>query len=144
MIDLFKIREIQLGFIIFLASFFSLLLSEADVNMTFTHSLLITVASLLLIVLVLQVNTLVSVPQKNTLKVLIEHKRYHRLFDMMFFFIYFCIITIIIGLTAEAIGNERSYNIFLISMFMTNLYNLLISTMITFNIIKLSEKKYNA
>lgn len=144
MIDLFKIREIQLGFIIFLASFFSLLLSEADVNMTFTHSLLITVASLLLIVLVLQVNTLVSVPQKNTLKVLIEHKRYHRLFDMMFFFIYFCIITIIIGLIAEAIGNERSYNIFLISMFMTNLYNLLISTMITFNIIKLSEKKYNA
>lgn len=144
MIDLFKIREIQLGFIIFLASFFSLLLSEVDVNMTFTHSLLITVASLLLIVLVLQVNTLVSVPQKNTLKVLIEHKRYHRLFDMMFFFIYFCIITIIIGLIAEAIGNERSYNIFLISMFMTNLYNLLISTMITFNIIKLSEKKYNA
>lgn len=144
MIDLFKIREIQLGFIIFLASFFSLLLSEADVNMTFTHSLLITVASLLLIVLVLQVNTLISVPQKNTLKVLIEHKRYHRLFDMMFFFIYFCIITIIIGLIAEAIGNERSYNIFLISMFMTNLYNLLISTMITFNIIKLSEKKYNA
>lgn len=144
MLSLFKIREIQLGFIIFLVSFFSLLLSEADVNMTFTHSLLITVASLLLIVLVLQVNTLVSVPQKNTLKVLIEHKRYHRLFDMMFFFIYFCIITIIIGLTAEAIGNERSYNIFLISMFMTNLYNLLISTMITFNIIKLSEKKYNA
>ena len=144
MISLFKIREIQLGFIIFLVSFFSLLLSKADANMTFTHSLLITVSSVLLIVLVLQVNTLISVPQKNTLKVLIEHKRYHRLFDMMFFFIYFCIITIIIGLTAEAIGNERSYNIFLISMFMTNLYNLLISTMITFNIIKLSEKKYNA
>ena len=144
MIDLFKIREVQLGFIIFLASFFSLLLSETNVNMTFTHSLLITIASLLLIVLVLQVNTLVSVPQKNTLKVLIESKRYHRLFDMMFFFIYFCIITIIIGLTAEALGNERSYNIFLISMFMTNRYNLLISTMITFNILRLSEKKYNA
>lgn len=144
MISLFKIREIQLGLIIFLVSFFSLLLSEADVNMTFTHGLLITVSSVLLIVLVLQVNTLISVPRKNTLKILIEHKRYHRLFDMMFFFIYFCIITIIIGLTAEAIGNERSYNIFLISMFTTNLYNLLISTMITFNIIKLSEKKYNA
>lgn len=144
MLGLFKIREIQLGFIIFIVSFLSLLLSAADVNMNFTHALLITVSSLLLIVLVLQVNTLISVPQKNTLKVLIEHKRYHRLFDMMFFFIYFCIITIIIGLTAEALGNERSYNIFLISMFMTNLYNLLISTMITFNIIKLSEKKYNA
>lgn len=144
MLSLFKIREIQLGFIIFIVSFLSLLLSAADVNMNFTHALLITVSSLLLIVLVLQVNTLISVPQKNTLKVLIEHKRYHRLFDMMFFFIYFCIITIIIGLTAEALGNERSYNIFLISMFMTNLYNLLISTMITFNIIKLSEKKYNA
>lgn len=144
MLSLFKIREIQLGFIIFIVSFFSLLLSEVDVNMTFTHSLLITISSLLLIVLVLQVNTLVSVPQKNTLKVLIENRRYKRLFDMMFFFIYFCIITIIIGLTAEALGNERSYNIFLISMFMTNLYNLLISTMITFNIIKLSEKKYDA
>lgn len=144
MLSLFKIREIQLGFIIFIVSFLSLLLSAADVNMNFTHALLITVSSLLLIVLVLQVNTLISVPQKNTLKVLIEHKRYHKLFDMMFFFIYFCIITIIIGLTAEALGNERSYNIFLISMFMTNLYNLLISTMITFNIIKLSEKKYNA
>ena len=144
MISLFKIREIQLGLIIFFVSFFSLLLSEVDVNMTFTHDLLITVSSVLLIVLVLQVNTLISVPQKNTLKVLIEHKRYHRLFDMMFFFIYFCIITIIIGLTAEALGNERSYNIFLISLFMTNLYNLLISTMITFNIIRLSEKKYNA
>lgn len=144
MLSLFKIREIQLGFIIFIVSFLSLLLSAADVNMNFTHALLITVSSLLLIVLVLQVNTLISVPQKNTLKVLIEHKRYHRLFDMMFFFIYFCIITIIIGLTAEALGNERSYNIFLISMFMTNLYNLLISTMIIFNIIKLSEKKYNA
>lgn len=144
MLSLFKIREIQLGFIIFIVSFLSLLLSAADVNMNFTHALLITVSSLLLIVLVLQVNTLISVPQKNTLKVLIEHKRYHRLFDMMFFFIYFCIITIIIGLIAEALGNERSYNIFLISMFMTNLYNLLISTMITFNIIKLSEKKYNA
>lgn len=144
MLTLFKIREIQLGFIIFIVSFLSLLLSEADVNMTFTHSLLITISSLLLIVLVLQVNTLISVPQKNTLKVLIENRRYKRLFDMMFFFIYFCIITIIIGLTAEALGNERSYNIFLISMFMTNLYNLLISTMITFNIIKLSEKKYDA
>ena len=144
MISLFKIREVQLGLIIFLVSFFSLLLSEADVNMTFTHGLLITVSSVLLIVLVLQGNTLISVPRKNTLKILIEQERYHRLFDMMFFFIYFCIITIIIGLTAEAIGNERSYNIFLISMFTTNLYNLLISTMITFNIIKLSEKKYNA
>lgn len=143
MLYLLKIREIQLGIIIFIVSFFTLLFSEADVNMTVTHGLLITISSVLLITLVLQVNTLLLTPKENRLKILLDSNKYRRLYNVMFFFIYFTIITIIIGLISEALGNNRSYNILLISMFMTNLYNLLISTMITFNIIKLSETKYD-
>lgn len=143
MLYLLKIREIQLGIIIFIVSFLTLLFSEADVNITVTHGVLITVSSVLLITLVLQVNTLLLTPKENRLKILLDSNKYKRLYNVMFFFIYFAIITIIIGLISEALGNDRSYNIFLISMFMTNLYNLLISTMITFNIIKLSETKYD-
>jgi len=143
MLYLVKIREIQLGVIIFIVSFLTLLFSEADVNMTVTHGLLITISSVLLVTLVLQVNTLLLTPKENRLKILLDSNKYKRLYNVMFFFIYFAIITIIIGLISESLGNNRSYNIFLISMFMTNLYNLLISTMITFNIIKLSETKYD-
>lgn len=137
---MFRIKEIQIGLVILVVTFISLLLSDSIINLDFVHGLIIIVSAVLLIIFMLQVTTILVIPDQNRVQKMKKSHRYMMTIRMIFFFIYFAIITLIVSLIGEAIG-KRSYNILIISMFMTNLYNLLISTMIIFNLIRLSEKK---
>lgn len=141
MLKLIEVREVQLGFIIFFVAFFTMLLSGADVHMTIAHDIIILISSVLLITYMIQVVILILIPNANRLKRMRKGNYFQNTHKILFFFIYFNIITLIIGLVAEMIGDARTYNILLLSMFMTTLYNLLISTMITFNFIRLSVTK---
>lgn len=137
---MFRIKEIQIGLVILVVTFISLLLSDSIINLDFVHGLIIIVSAVLLIIFMLQVTTILVIPDQNRVQKMKKSHKYMMTIKMIFFFIYFAIITLIVSLIGEAIG-ERSYNILIISMFMTNLYNLLLSTMIIFNLIRLSEKK---
>lgn len=139
--DIFRVREIQLGIIILVVSFLSLLFSGSTINLNFVHGLIITVSAILLAIFMLQIATILIVPNQNKILRIKKGTRYMTTIRNIFFFVYFAIVTLIVSLIGEAIGNQRAYNVLIISMFMTNLYNLLISTMIIFNLIRLSEKK---
>lgn len=141
MLKLIEVREVQLGFIIFFVAFFTMLFSGADVHMTIAHDIIILMSSVLLITYMIQVVILILVPNINRLKRMRKGNYFQNTHKILFLFIYFNIITLIIGLVAEMIGDARTYNILLLSMFMTTLYNLLISTMMTFNFIRLSVTK---
>lgn len=141
MLKLVEVREIQIGLIIFFVAFFSLLFSGVSIHMAITHALIIIMLSVLLITYMIQVLILMLVPNVNRLKRMRKSNYFKNTHKILFFFIYFDIITLIIGLFAEAIGDISTYNILLVSMFMTTLYNLLISTMMTFNFIRLSVTK---
>ena len=141
MLRLIKIREVQLGFIIFFVAFISLFFSGADVNMSVSYGIIIIVLSVILNIFIIQVFLILMTPRKNKLKKMRDNHYYDKVFDVIFMFIYFAIVTLMIALIADALGNERAYNILLISMFMTSFYNLLVSTMICVNYIRLSEEK---
>lgn len=141
MLRLITIREVQLGFIIFIVAFLTLLFSEINVNMGMFYNIIIFVIAIILNILFIQILIMLSTPKINKLKKMRDNNYYGRVFNIMFLFIYFSIVTLIIALIANVLGNERSYNILLLSMLMTSLYNLLISTMICLNYIRLSEDK---
>lgn len=141
MLRLITIREVQLGFIIFIVAFLTLLFSEINVNMGMFYNIIIFVIAIILNILFIQILIMLSTPKINKLKKMRDNNYYDRVFNIMFLFIYFAIVTLIIALIADVLGNERSYNILLLSMLMTSLYNLLISTMICLNYIRLSEDK---
>lgn len=141
MLRLITIREVQLGFIIFIVAFLTLLFSEINVNMGTFYNIIIFVIAMILNIFFIQVLIMLSTPKINKLKKMRDNNYYDRIFNVMFLFIYFAIVTLIIALIADVLGNERSYNILLLSMLMTSLYNLLISTMICVNYIRLSEDK---
>lgn len=141
MLRLITIREVQLGFIIFIVAFLTLLFSEINVNMGMFYNIIIFVIAIILNILFIQILIMLSTPKINKLKKMRDNNYYDRVFNVMFLFIYFAIVTLIIALIADVLGNERSYNILLLSMLMTSLYNLLISTMICLNYIRLSEDK---
>lgn len=142
MIELIKIKEVHLGFIIFIVAFLSLLLSGTNINMSLSYGLIIIVLSLILNIFMIQVAILLFVPKKNKLKKMQDNNFYNKTFNIIFLFIYFAITTLIIALIADTLDNDRAYNILLISMFMTSLYNLLVSTMFCINYIRLSQDKY--
>lgn len=141
MLRLITIREVQLGFIIFIVAFLTLLFSEINVNMGTFYNIIIFVIAMILNIFFIQILIMLSTPKINKLKKMRDNNYYDRIFNVMFLFIYFAIVTLIIALIADVLGNERSYNILLLSMLMTSLYNLLISTMICVNYIRLSEDK---
>lgn len=141
MLRLITIREVQLGFIIFIVAFLTLLFSEINVNMGMFYNIIIFVIAIILNILFIQILIMLSTPKINKLKKMRDNNYYDRVFNIMFLFIYFAIVTLIIALIADVLGNERSYNILLLSMLMTSLYNLLISIMICLNYIRLSEDK---
>lgn len=141
MLRLITIREVQLGFIIFIVAFLTLLFSEINVNMDMFYNIIIFVIAIILNILFIQILIMLSTPKINKLKKMRDNNYYDRVFNIMFLFIYFAIVTLIIALIADVLGNERSYNILLLSMLMTSLYNLLISIMICLNYIRLSEDK---
>lgn len=133
---IYKIKELQLGIIITIITFVLLYFSKADVNMTFTHGLIITITAILLGVLMLNLLTILKVPHVGQLHILYKHDDYFfNVYKQLFFYIYYTLFTIMVGLLAEVLGNDRAQNIFLISTFVTSIYYVIISIWCTYRFV---------
>lgn len=133
---IYKIKELQLGIIITIITFILLYFSKADVNMTFTHGLIITITAILLGILMLNLLAILKVPHVGQLHILYKHDDYFfNVYKQLFFCIYYTLFTIMVGLLAEVLGNDRAQNIFLISTFVTSIYYVIISIWCTYRFV---------
>lgn len=133
---LYQIKEVQIGFFVLILSFLLSFFSGINANLANMHLLIIIVISILLIIFLLELNVIIAIPDKFKTK----HRRYfHEINNMTFLFIYFSIISLGIAFIAEALGEDRSYNILLVSMLITNFYNLLVMTQITYSFLDVIE-----
>lgn len=141
---IYQIKELQLGILITIITFVCLFLSNADVNMTLTHGLIITVSAILLAVLIINLLIILKVPHIGELHILYKRDEYFfNIYKQLFFYIYFVLFTIVVGLLAEALGNDRSQNIFLISTFVTSIYYVIISIWCTYRFVYKASIKEN-
>ena len=65
MLKLITIREVQLGFIIFIVAFLTLLFSEINVNMGMFYNTIIFVIAIILNILFIQILIMLSTPKIN-------------------------------------------------------------------------------
>lgn len=134
--EFYKIKELQMGIIITIVTFVLLYFSKADVNMTFTHGLIVTVASILLGILMLNLLIILKIPHIGQLRILYKHDDYFfNVYKQLFFYIYYILFTIMVGLLAEVLGNDRAQNIFLVSTFVTSIYYVIISIWSTYRFV---------
>lgn len=127
--DVYKIKEVQLGVIIFLIVFFSLLLSNVPVNLSLTHGLIITISSIFLGIGLINLLIITRVPNVNNISILYKNNEYFfKIYKQLYFYIYFFILTIIVSLFAEMLGGtNRGQNILAVSTFATSIYCLILS-----------------
>lgn len=127
--DVYKIKEVQLGVIIFLIIFFSLLLSNVPVNLSLTHGLIITISSIFLGIGLINLLIITRVPNVNNISILYKNNEYFfKIYKQLYFYIYFFILTIIVSLFAEMLGGtNRGQNILAVSTFATSIYCLILS-----------------
>lgn len=149
--DVYKIKEVQLGVIIFLIVFFSLLLSNIPVNLSLTHGLIITISSIFLGIGLINLLTITRVPNVNNISILYKNNEYFfKIYKQLYFYIYFFILTIIVSLFAEMLGGtNRGQNILAVSTFATSIYCLILSISCSYRFItsmneyeKKNYKKY--
>ena len=134
--EIYKIRELQLGIIITIVTFILLYFSKADVNMTFTHGLIVTVTSILLGISMINLLIILKIPHVGQLRILYKHDDFFfNVYKQLFFYIYYTLFTIMVGLLAEILGNNRAQNIFLVSTFVTSIYYVLISIWCTYRFV---------
>lgn len=149
--DIYKIKEVQLGLIIFLIVFFSVLLSNIPVNLSLTHGLIITISAIFLGVGLINLLIITRVPNVNNISILCKNNDYFfRIYKQLYFYIYFFILTITVGLFSEMLGgSNRGQNILEIATFATSIYYLMISISCSYRFItymneyeKKNYKKY--
>lgn len=132
----YKIKEIQMGIIIVILTFLALFFSDANMHMINTHRLIIIVSSILLIVSLLNLLVILRIPHTGHLKILYKKDDYFfNIYKQLFFCIYFIIFTIIVGLFAEAMGNDRGQNILLLSTFTASIYYVIVSIWCTYRFV---------
>lgn len=149
--DVYKIKEVQLGVIIFLIVFFSLLLSNVPVNLSLTHGLIITISAIFLVIGLINLLIITRVPNVNNISILYKNNEYFfKIYKQLYFYIYFFILTIIVSLFAEMLGGtNRGQNILTVSTFATSIYGIILSISCSYRFItymneyeKKSYKKY--
>ena len=140
----YKIKEIQLGIFITIAVFFAILLSDISVKMTLTHGLSIIINCILLLASLLNLAIILNIPHKGYLTLLYKKDDYFFIaHKIIFFCIYFILFTIIVGLFAEACGDDRGQNILLISCMVSSIYYLIISLWYSYRFIYQSSIQEN-
>ena len=133
--QLYKIHEIQLGLVILVVCFVLLVNSNLNMNISLSHGLIITISSVFLCALLLNLIALLKIPHIGSLHILYEKDDYFfNTYKQLFFAIYFVLSTIIVGLIAEAI-NDRGQNILLVSMLTSSIYYVLMSIICTYRFI---------
>ena len=131
-------NEMRLGAVILVLSFISL--DYSSLSMQFPHALIIIIASVFLLALIINLFILTRIPHQGKLRMITkEDKIFEHSYDIFFVSVYFCLITIMVGLLANAMKVDRAQNILLISMLITTFYNMIICIWLTHNFIKLSN-----
>lgn len=142
--DFYKITEVQVGFMILVIVFFSLLFSNVNVNLSLTHGLIIIITSIFLGIALINLLILTRIPHMGNLTILYKKDNYFfTIYKQLFFYIYFFLSTILVGLFAEILGNDRGQDILLVAMFATSIYYLIISISCTYCFIYNANVKEN-
>lgn len=141
---IYKIREIQLGIFIAIATFLAIFLSNIDVTMGLTYGLSIVISCILLLSALLNLFIILNIPHQGYLKILYKYDDYFfNAHKILFFCIYFILFTIMVGLFAQACGNDRGQNILLISCIVSSIYYLIISIWYSYRFIYQSSVQEN-
>lgn len=137
--NVFNIKEIQLGLIILILTYFSFFFSGVDLNMKFSHRFVIAMLFAILFILMFNLRILVQTPHRGLLVLTHKHDTWFvSTFKMIFFIIFFTVASILVGLIADAMHLDRSQDIFLLSMFVANIYYLIVSLWVSYNFINMS------
>lgn len=97
------------------------------------------VSAVFLIVLLVNLSVIAQVPHHGRLRLITKDDRiFKETYEIIFFSIYFCLATIVTGLLADVVRMDRAQSVLLISMFVTTIYNIIISIWLTHNFIRLA------
>lgn len=141
-----RMREIQIGLIIAIVTYLSLLFSSLDSGMHYSHRFIVILNFGLLVCELLNLLILVKIPHQGLLVLISKRDTWFLSFyKMIFFFIFFTLTAIIVSLLASAFALhfDRSQDIFSISMFVASIYYLIIAFWGTYNFITRSLVKEN-
>lgn len=138
--NVLKIREIQLGLIILFAFFIISLWSGLDTRMVLTHTIVLDATGIILVILMLNLMLLVNIKKQGKL-VLTSNKDewFINAFKMIYFILFFSVLTIISSLLNYSLFVDRAQNIFTLGMFIANIYYLIIALWISLNFVLMSE-----
>lgn len=134
-----KIREIQLGLIILVTLYFSTILSEIDLVMNYEYPIIIGTTLLILIALLINLRIVVGAPHRGQL--VITHKEdtwFMVQYKILFFVIMFTVFTLFMALVVHSLPTDRAHDIFLLSLYVTNIYYLVVSLWLCYNFIQMS------
>lgn len=134
-----KIKEIQLGLIILITLYCSMILSKIDLFMTYEYLIIIITTLMILICLLLNLRIIVDAPHRGQL--VITHKEdewFIVQYKILFFIILYTVFTFFIGLVVHSLPTDRTHNIFLLSLYITNIYYLIVSFWLCYSFIQMS------
>lgn len=142
--NIIRIREIQLGLIILIVMFFSFLFSGIDLNMRYSHRFIIGLIFSILLLQLVNLAIIIQIPHRGLLVLTHKHDTWFlSTFKTIFFMIFFTVTAIFAGLVADALHMDRTQDILLLSMFVTDLYYLIVSLWVTYNFLTMSAMGEN-
>ena len=139
MTSVFRLREIQLGIIILIILYFSFMVCGVDLFLKYEHPIIIETTLLMLVCLLLNLRIIVDAPHRGQL--VITHKEdtwFLNSYKMLFFILFFTVFTLFNALIAHTVPFNRSHDIFLLSLYVVDIYYLVVSLWTSYNFIQMS------
>lgn len=134
-----KIKEIQLGLIILITLYCSMILSKIDLFMTYEYLIIIITTLMILICLLLNLRIIVDAPHRGQLVITHREDEWFIVqYKILFFIILYTVFTFFIGLIVHSLPTDRTHNIFLLSLYITNIYYLTVSFWLCYSFIRMS------
>ena len=134
-----RIKEIQLGLIILITLYFSMILSKIDLFMIYEYPIIISTTLLMLICLLLNLRIIVDAPHRGRLVITHKEDKWFIVqYKILFFIIMYTVFTFFMGLIVHSLPTDRTHNIFLISLYITDIYYMVVSFWLCYNFIQMS------
>lgn len=134
-----KIKEIQLGLIILITLYCSMILSKIDLFMTYEYLIIIITTLMILICLLLNLRIIVDAPHRGQLVITHREDEWFIVqYKILFFIILYTVFTFFIGLIVHSLPTDRTHNIFLLSLYITNIYYLTVSFWLCYSFVRMS------
>ena len=146
MTNVFKIKEIQLGLIILLSFYIISFISNLDLYMVLTHTIILDATSFIIVILMLNLGVIIRIPRVGKLVLLGKNDDWFvNAYKTIYFILFFSVFTLISSLINYAVYVDRSQNVFTLGMFIANIYYLLIALWTSYNFVLMAaeEEKLN-